>query len=151
MPHRPVSCTCNRLRRASRAMTQLYDDALAPSGLRVTQFALLGALAGSGRRTISALAGALLLDRTALSRNLDPLIERAWVEVTAGADARTREVALTAAGRNALEEAEPHWSAAQARVAQRIGRDRLDALYALLAELEALHPAGGTRVEGTPA
>jgi DNA-binding MarR family transcriptional regulator len=151
MPRRFHPCACNRLRRASRAVTQLYDDALAPSSLRVTQFALLSALAGSGPRTISALAGALLLDRTALSRNLDPLIERALVEITAGADARTREVALTAAGRKALAEAEPHWSAAQARVAQRIGRDRLDALYALLADLEALHPAGNTRAEGAPA
>lgn len=126
-------------------MTQLYDNALDPSHLRLTQFVLLRTLAKEGPRTISALAAALLLDRTALSRNLDPLVERALVAVVPGSDARTREVALTAAGHGVLAAAEPLWDAAQARVAQRMGRKRLDTLYELLADLEKLHPAGGAR------
>src|SRR5215472_11476472 len=100
----PVSpaCACGRLRRAARALTQLYDDAMAPSGLRVTQFSLLRTLGRSGSMRISELAAAQLLDRTALSRNLDPLVERGLLKVTPGNDARTREVVLTRAGKSAL-------------------------------------------------
>jgi hypothetical protein len=71
-----LACTCGRLRRATRALTQLYDDLMAPSGLRVTQFSLLRTLATHGTARMSDLARALLLDRTALSRTLDPLVER---------------------------------------------------------------------------
>ncbi len=78
------------MRRATRAITQLYDDALAPSGLRATQFGLLHMLARHETMTISSLAAKLLLDRTALSRNLDPLAERGLVEIVPGSDLRTR-------------------------------------------------------------
>src|SRR5437899_6650469 len=109
--HRPMpaapslpspACTCGRLRRAARALTQLYDDLMAPSGLRVTQFSLLRTLATHGTARMSALARALLLDRTALSRTLDPLVERGLVSITPGRDARTREVSLTRAGARAI-------------------------------------------------
>lgn len=141
VPARISACTCNRLRRAARAVTQLYDDALASSNLRATQFALLRTLADAGGHTISSLAHTLLLDRTALSRNLDPLVERSLVGVTQGEDARTRHVALTAAGRRLLAQAEPQWAAVQAQVSRRLGRDRVDTLVALLDDLESLHPA----------
>ena len=134
-------CACGRLRRATRALTQLYDDAMAPSGLRVTQFSLLRALERDGPARISDLAARTLLDRTALSRNLDPLIERQLVAVTPGHDdARTREIALTARGAHALKRAEPYWKRAQEHVARRIGQPKLDALITILGELESLHP-----------
>jgi DNA-binding MarR family transcriptional regulator len=135
------ACACGRLRRASRALTQLYDDAMMPSGLRVTQFSLLRTLARSGRSRITDLAAATLIDRTALSRNLDPLVERGLVEIVQGADARTREVALTRAGRSAIRAALPHWQTAQAEVAQALGTERLGALIETLAAIESLHPA----------
>lgn len=139
----PISpaCACGRLRRATRALTQLYDDVMAPSGLRITQFSLLRTLARDGRLKISDLAARQLLDRTALSRNLDPLVERGYVEVLPGADARTREVAITRKGTAALKSAQPHWQRAQADVAKRLGAKRLDALIEMLGELEQLHPA----------
>jgi DNA-binding MarR family transcriptional regulator len=137
----PVSCACSKLRRASRAITQLYDDALAACDLRVTQFALMTTLDVRGTTTISALASALLLDRTALSRNLEPLQQRGLVDITPGTDARTREARLTPAGRRALQEAAPRWEAVQRDVAKRIGADRLQTLYDVLADLERLHPA----------
>jgi DNA-binding MarR family transcriptional regulator len=135
-----IACACGRLRRASRALTQLYDDTMAPAGLRVTQFSLLRTLARLGTQRITALADAALLDRTALSRNLDPLVVRGLVEIVPGRDARTREVGLTRAGIAALRAAEPHWKRAQARVSETLGPKRLDALIATLAELESLHP-----------
>lgn len=134
------ACACSRLRRATRALTQLYDDALAPSGLRVTQFALLRTLSRQQTMTISALAAKMLLDRTALSRNLDPLAERGLVEVVPGSDLRTRYVTMTAAGKRALDAAEPHWTDAQREVSRRIGKQRLAELYGLLEDVERLHP-----------
>ena len=133
-------CACSRLRRASRAATQLYDDALAPAGLRVTQLSLLRTLQRQGRLRIGELAAWNLLDRTALSRNLDPLIERGLVAVAAGRDARTRDVSLTRQGIAAIAAAAPHWERAQQDVAQRIGHDRLDQLFGVLRDIEALHP-----------
>jgi len=143
--HDAAACACGRLRRASRALTQLYDDAMLPSGLRVTQFSLLRTLARSGRSRITDLAAATLIDRTALSRNLDPLVERGLVEIVPGADARTREVALTRAGSSAIRAALPHWRRAQAEVAQALGGERLDALIATLAAIESLHPGAARR------
>jgi DNA-binding MarR family transcriptional regulator len=137
------ACTCGRLRRAARALTQLYDDLMAPSGLRVTQFSLLRTLAREGTSQMSALAESLLLDRTALSRTLDPLVERGLVAIVPGRDARTREVSLTRAGEKAIHAAEPYWKRAQSEVADRVGAAKLDALVATLRELETLHPDPG--------
>lgn len=140
-PSRPsAACACGRLRRASRSLTQFYDDAMAASGLRVTQFSLMRTLAREGTARISDLARACLLDRTAMSRTLDPLVAQGYVRVAPGNDARTREVTLTRAGAAALDAAADEWKRAQATVARRIGRERLDALIATLAELESLHP-----------
>ena len=121
-------------------MTQLYDDLIAPSGLRITQFSLLVRLARDGTARMSDLADALLLDRTALSRTLDPLVERGLVSIVSGHDARTREVSLTRAGAKALRAAQPHWKRAQHQVANKLGSDKLEALIATLGEIEALHP-----------
>jgi DNA-binding MarR family transcriptional regulator len=137
-----AACTCGRLRRAARALTQLYDDAMAPSELRITQFSLLRTLSRKGALRISDLATELLLDRTALSRNLDPLVARKFVAVTPGRDARTREVSLTPAGAAALETAGPYWKKAQAAVTRRLGATRLETLLQTLKEMESLHPHG---------
>jgi len=136
------ACACARMRRAARALTQLYDDGMAPSGLRVTQYSLLSALAKGGPARISDLARSLLLDRTALSRNLDPLVERRLVTIAHGDDARTRIATLTGTGAAALAAARPHWQQAQAQVARRLGGERFDTLLGLLGEVEALHPDG---------
>jgi DNA-binding MarR family transcriptional regulator len=139
------ACACGRLRRATRALTQLYDDLLAPSGLRVTQFSLLRNLARQGGARMSDLAATLLLDRTALSRTLEPLVARGLVAVVPGSDARTREITLTQDGVQAMRTAEPHWHRAQAAVARKLGTAKLDALIATLAEIEQLHPGSGAR------
>jgi DNA-binding MarR family transcriptional regulator len=139
------ACVCGRLRRATRALTQRYDDLMGPSGLRVTQFSLLRTIASSGTCRLSDLAETTLLDRTALSRTLDPLAERGFVGITPGRDARTREVSLTRAGEHALKAALPHWQRAQTEVAKTIGADRLHALIATLRDIEALHPDPGGR------
>jgi DNA-binding MarR family transcriptional regulator len=129
------SCACNHLRRAARAVTQLYDDTLRPTGLRATQFTLLTALRIQGPISLNRLAEQLVMDRTTLTRNLRPLEKKELVRIEAGRDRRTREASLTKRGHQALVEAFPLWRRAQARVAGGLGDERLQAL---LGELGAV-------------
>jgi DNA-binding MarR family transcriptional regulator len=118
----PVNCTCFGLRKAARAVTQMYDRALKPTGLRVTQFSLLAVTQRTGPRGMAELAELMVMDRTTLTRNLKPLLDRGLLETIAGADRRRRPIAITAKGRAALAQALPHWREAQARMADGLGR-----------------------------
>jgi DNA-binding MarR family transcriptional regulator len=133
-----TDCACRNLRRTARAVTQLYDDTLRPSGLRITQFTLLVAVALSEPVPITRLADALDLDRTTLARDLKPLTERGLLEITTGEDKRTRMVRLTAQGREATTRAYPLWQQAQARIVQGSGPDRWQAVAGGLEEVAAL-------------
>ena len=118
-------CICVNLRRASRAISQLYDEAMAASGLKVTQFSLLRAIQRNEPVAITALADDMELDRTTLARNLAPLERERLLTRAAGRDQRVTEVRLTAAGRTAIARALPLWEAAQAMVRQHLGAQRL--------------------------
>lgn len=120
-----ADCTCFNLRKAARAVTQFYDDALRPSGLRSTQFNLLSVIKIMGRANISALAEAAVMDRTTLTRNLRLLEEEGLIRVEPGTDARVREVSLTAAARTRLTGAHKYWTQAQAHMEQAMGPDRV--------------------------
>lgn len=114
-------CTCGVLRRAARAATAVYDSALRPTGLRVTQFAILRILNRAGPLPVTRLAAEAALERTTMARNLDPLERRGLVQVAPGEDdARSRMASLTDAGRDALAEALPHWRRAQEQVSGRV-------------------------------
>lgn len=114
-------CTCCVLRRAARAATAVYDSALKPTGLRVTQFAILRILDRAGPLPVTRLATEAALERTTMARNLDPLERRGLVRIAPGEeDARSRLAALTEAGRDALAEATPHWLQAQAEIRRRV-------------------------------
>jgi DNA-binding MarR family transcriptional regulator len=115
------SCTARNLRNATRAITSLYDEALRPSGLRISQFGLLAALAIAEQVTVSKLAAVLGLDRTTMTRNLGPLVRRGLVESATGDDARNRVLRLTEKGRAALSRALPMWRRVQARVVRGLG------------------------------
>jgi DNA-binding MarR family transcriptional regulator len=133
-----AGCACRNLRRTARAVTQLYDETLRPSGLRITQFTLLVAVALSEPVPITRLADALDLDRTTLARDLKPLTERGLLEITAGEDKRTRMVRLTVQGREAIARTYPLWQQAQAHIVQGSGADRWQALAGGLEEVAAL-------------
>ena len=129
-------CACNQLRRASRGMTQVYDAAMGPGDLKVTQLPILVALGSAGDLSVTSLAGALGLDRTTLTRNLGVLERRGLVSTSEHPDdARVRVVSLTPAGSRELAEALARWDAAQSLVEQRFGAARLRALYDELAAL----------------
>src|SRR5207237_243828 len=85
-------CNCLAIRQASRHVTQFYDQLLAPSGLRTTQFAILGRLRRSGPMPINALAAALVMDRTTLGRNILPLERDGLIEIGAERAAALRDL-----------------------------------------------------------
>src|ERR1700751_4790507 len=111
-------CVCATLRRAARAITAAYDAALAPSGLRITQFSILRRLARLGPLPVTRLAAEAALDRSTMGRNLNPLERRGLVRIKVGnSDQRERIAYLTAAGEAAIAAALPHWRKAQKRIA----------------------------------
>jgi len=129
------------LRRTTRRVTRLYDQALRPTGLRLTQFALLANIARDGGLSITALAERLEMDRTTLTRNLRPLMQAGWVLVATGSDRRQRSVGLTQAGRRIYEEAYPLWQEAERKLRAEIGKDDSERLRRLLdATLERTVP-----------
>jgi DNA-binding MarR family transcriptional regulator len=125
-----TQCTCFNLRKATRAVTRLYDDVLRPSGLRCTQFSLLTLLRASGTVAMTKLAEDAVMDRTTLARNLEILERDGLVRIRPGDDARVREIELTRAGVAKLEEAFPLWRQAQRTVAEGLGAGRMNRLLA---------------------
>ena len=136
--HVRAMCACNQLRRASRGVTQLYDSALAASGLKVTQLPILVALGLAGDLSVSTLAEGLALDRTTLTRNLKVLQTRGLVRTSESPeDARVHIVSLTLEGSRVLSGALVGWEEMHRAVEERFGRERLLALYDELAALGA--------------
>jgi DNA-binding MarR family transcriptional regulator len=131
-------CNCLAVRQAARHLTQFYDQYLAPSGLRTTQFSILAKLRGYGPLSINALAKELVMDRTTLGRNMLPLEREGLIEIVTGtADRRTKELRLTQAGVERLRVAAPGWDKAQSRFEQAFGRKRSSELRALLDDVVA--------------
>lgn len=127
-------CTCFMVRSLSRKISQLYDDTLAPSGLRGTQFSLLMQVrrAPAASLTVSALAELLHTDRTTLTRNLRTLQQAGCIELVAGPDARSRCVRITDAGLARLREAAMLWRQAQQRIRELCGGAQIEALEQLV-------------------
>jgi DNA-binding MarR family transcriptional regulator len=129
-------CNGTAMRRAMRRVSQIYDAALAPCGLRSTQRSILIAIARAGRPTMGELAASLVLDRSALAHNLKPLEREGLVEVIADErDKRSRLVALTEAGRAKLAQSLPLWEDAQRRFERAFGEERAKALRATLDDI----------------
>ena len=116
------NCACFNLRKATRAVTQLIDEALKPCGLHTTQFTLLAAISSRDDATITELSKVLIMDRTTLTRNLNPLQKNGWVEVTPGEDKRTRILSLTRSGKKLLKDAMTYWSQVQSQVVKTLGK-----------------------------
>src|SRR5438445_12847776 len=114
-------CVCSTLRTVSRAVTQLYDGILRPSGLRVTQFSILGAIARLGAANLRQLEYMLAIDQTTLTRSLNLLERDRVIERVPHPDGRIKAMTLTSKGRKALEAARPLWARAQDEVLRELG------------------------------
>ncbi len=125
-------CTCFRLRRTARRMTQVYDRHLAQVELTLTQYSLLANLVRREPPSVHALAALMGMDRTTVTRNLKPLLARGLLTLEAGADRRSRQVAVSPAGQALWERAKPLWRAAQTEIESRLGREDTADLHRLL-------------------
>ena len=131
-------CACFCVRKASRAITQLYDEYLAPAGIRTTQYSLLLSVHFGGERGIGPISEYLVTDRTTLTRNLKPLLDRGLIENATHPDKRTRAFRLTKKGESILRAAYPRWQEAQKKVQDALGAERLEALRATVDKVVAL-------------
>src|SRR5215510_4797195 len=133
---RLATCNCLALRQAARHVTQFYDQVLAPSGLRTTQFSVLAKLHHQGPMTINTLAKELVMDRTTLGRNILPLQRDGLIAAVRGTtDRRSKELHLTKAGETRLRAATKLWAMAQGRFEAVFGAPRASALRAVLREV----------------
>ena len=133
-----LPCMCASFRRASRALTQLYDEALRPVGLRATQFTILQALSLAGEVSQGGLAQILAMDSTTLTRTLRIMGREGWIAERRGEDRRERLLRLAKAGRHQFSRALPSWEKAQAQLGRQLGDGRWHALMKLTNEVATM-------------
>ena len=126
-----LPCMCASLRRASRAITQLYEGALRPTGLRGTQFTVLQTLSLAGEVTQGQLGEILAMDSTTLTRTLNIMGRHGWIAKRRGEDRREWRMRLSKAGETQFKQALPHWEKAQTRLRQQLGAELSDNLMKL--------------------
>jgi len=132
-----LPCMCASFRRASRVLTQHYDTALRPLGLRATQFTLLQALSQAGEVSQRTLGEILAIDSTTLTRTLAIMGRRGWIASRSGEDRRERWLSLSEAGSAEFKRARPHWEKVQQGLRARLGTKRWNKLLNLTNEVTA--------------
>ncbi len=147
-------CMCALVRKVSRSLTSLYDQMLAPSGLRVTQYSLLVNIRRQGTATPSKLSRILLMDKTTLTRNLTLLEKNGLIFIRPGRDGRVKEIGLSEKGTMALDRARPLWENVQSYVGDRMGvsgaEELMERLNGLLHDLEGKPASEGSKTVGGP-
>jgi DNA-binding MarR family transcriptional regulator len=133
-----LPCTCANLRRAARAVTRLYNHELRPRHIEITQFTILMALAQAGEISQGRFGKLLALDSTTLTRMLELLRNRGWIQENEGEDRRFRIIRLTTAGHVKLQRSVPHWKRAQDRLQSVLGEGTMGQLAGLLAQVTAM-------------
>lgn len=130
-----LPCLCATLRRSSRALTQHYDEALRPLGLRATQFTVLQALSLTGEVSQGKLGQILAMDSTTLTRTLKIMGQHGWIAKRPGKDRREWRLRLAQPGTAQLNRALPVWQKVQARLRQKLGTERWNSLFNLTNEV----------------
>lgn len=137
----PVACTGARLRRLTRRVTAHYEHHMRASGLKLSQYSMLAQLSGTPQ-SLTALANRMEIDRTTLTRSLQPLLEQGLVGESSGTDARQRLFVLTANGSRVRAAARKQWRQAQLALEEHLGRDFVANLHTQLEQaLSRLKPA----------
>lgn len=132
----PEHCTCSQLRRAARRISRYYDLCLAGTGLRSTQYTLLGFLGTKGPMTMAKLADTMTMDRATVGHNLRPLSRDGLVEIRVGtADRRVREVMITERGIEVLRVAYTAWRRAREGFESAFGAGEAASLRDLMARV----------------
>jgi len=132
-----LPCACQSLRRDTRFVTRIYDQELRKAGLEITQFGLLTALALMGEANQKRLSAGFVMDSTTLTRTLALLQKHGWIRVRRGDDRRERLFSLTAAGKQQMARAQPHWERAESRLRQQLGRPAWKSMKEAISQLTA--------------
>jgi len=127
-----AECACFDLRKATRAVSRMYDDFLRDAGLNITQFSLLRSIQAEKELSVSTLGRSMVMDRTSITRALVPLERDGLIHSRPGTDKRIRIVSITSKGRRLVEAAEPKWREAQQALIETIGEDRWCTIRLLL-------------------
>jgi DNA-binding MarR family transcriptional regulator len=131
-PSIPVlPCMCANFRRTARAMNQLYEEALRPTGIRATQFTILQAFSLAGEVTQRQLGRILAMDSTTLTRTLTIMNRHGWIAKRRGEDRREWRMRMSKAGETQLKKALPYWEAAQAELRRELGDELSESLTKL--------------------
>ena len=109
-------CMCLSIRKASRNITQAYNDEFKGLGINITQFSVLAILAGTGKQTITKVAHQLGSERTTVTRAIAILEKKKLIKIVLGADKRERLIAISKKGIEILDLARPHWKSAQLKI-----------------------------------
>ncbi len=135
-------CLAVRLRLINRAVSRIYDRALRSFGLRVSQMNILVVITQLDQPRQQDICRILSLERSTLSRDVERLRSKGWLESMPGDDARTSLLRLTPAGKKLLEKAIPAWDKAQQQAAALLGEDVADALGQVVTILRTEEMAG---------
>lgn len=127
----PIGCTCFTLRKLARTVSRLYDQHMAATGLKSTQYSLLKSVVHQSL-PVAELAARLSIERTTLTRNLKPLADAGWVELRRGVDSRQRIVTITDAGREKVMLAKRAWRGAQTQLEDTLGIEMVRVLHMYL-------------------
>lgn len=130
-----IPCMCGSLRRAARALTQVYQDQLRPFGLRSSQFTILQVISRTGELTQGRLGEILAMDSTSLTRTIAVMLRQGWLTQRRGEDRRERWIGMSRAGEKKLNDALPAWEKVQRRLRRQLGPQSSKQLMQLTQQL----------------
>ena len=134
-----TSCIAGRLRLLNRVVTNLYDAALRPFGVQLSQGNVLAVTAKLGVARPAQVCEFLEMDTSTLSRTVDRMVANGWLEIVPDEDGRSQPFRLTAEGRRLMERALPAWERAQAEAKKLLGDDGLRLLDAAIGRVKSAH------------
>jgi DNA-binding MarR family transcriptional regulator len=137
-PVATLPCLCASIRRASRAITQRYEEALRSVGLTITQFTILQALSLAEEISQGRLGEILAMDSTTLTRTLGVMNRQGWISKFYGTDRRERRLRLTRAGKSEFNRAVPYWQRSQDSLRNQLGEERWHDLAKLINDTTSL-------------
>jgi len=131
-----LGCVGYRVRRLSRVVSAIYDEAFGPLKLKISQFGILAMLSGGGPLSAAELCRLVVMDKSTASRNLQRMRRRGWLSVVQDGAGSGQRVSLTRAGARVMESAYPRWRQAQQETIRRLGADGLRALEIVVARMK---------------
>ena len=135
-------CLVGRLRMLNRVVTNIYDDAMRPLGVKASQLSILVAAGKFGLARPADVCDRLQLDTSTLSRNVERMKVKGWLEVVEDDDGRAQPFRLTAKGRRLLERALPAWEKSQKKVKELIGADAISSIHDAVGRIRSDQASG---------